>query len=99
MLGDHTISLTCKCSARPFVQLFDIFDALSGTFSVNGWSTSQCMMYYLEHVILEDSKGEPCVLIWDCYSAHKTAEVKQSRTCAQRHLDVRLLVIDVVYCS
>ena len=42
----------------------------------NGWSTTLAMLYYLEKVVVEYTKKQPCVLIWDVYKSHQTQEVQ-----------------------
>jgi hypothetical protein len=45
--------------------------------SPSGWMTEDLMLHYLRHLVYEFTEGQPCGLILDGYSAHKTDAVKR----------------------
>jgi hypothetical protein len=65
-------------SLLPFDCSVRLCSACTGCPTASGWSTSSAMLYYMEHVVLKYTKKQPCVLIWDVYSAHKTDEVSNA---------------------
>ena len=71
-----------QCSLSLSLQSFDCSlrtcSACTGYPTASGWSTSSAMLYHMEHVVLKYTKKQPCVLIWDVYSAHKTDEVSNA---------------------